>query len=682
MTGAQFTRTAATLVGLLLTLPVLAQTQERYTISLQNEVSGQMVVERKAAGRVEVDYSYRDNGRGPDIVEAFDLAADGMLKRYAGKGKSTYGGEIRETFERSGTRVKWTSLVDSGEREAAPDAPFVPIEGSTEVYAQIARSLLARAGAPIDGLPSGRFAIEKLATLAVPSTAEPGGSFEVALYAMTGFDLAPTMIWLRDDERHALFAEVAAGWAVMAAGYEPVAPRLLALQNEAQTTRLRGLQQRLAHPLPGLTRIANVRWFDARSATLRGPSDIYLHGGRIASIEPAGQRPRQVTQSVDGSGRTLLPGLFDMHGHMSADDGLLQLAAGVTTVRDVGNDNVDLDRLRAEIDAGLQAGPRISANGFIEGRSPFSSRNGIVVASVDEAKRAVDWYADRGVLQLKLYNSFKPEWVPATTAYAHAKGLRVGGHVPAFMRAEDAVRGGYDEIHHINQVMLNFLTGPADDTRSLLRFNMVGDRAHTVELASPKVTAVVDLFKRKGTVVDPTIACFEASFTQRNGSANPSFGMVADHLPATLRRGLLFNSTEINDENAARYKASFARMLELVGRLYRAGVPLVAGTDDFAGFTLHRELELYVEAGIPAAQALRIATLNGARFTQTLAQTGTIERGKLADLVLIDGDPTQRISDIRKPSLVIKGGTAYLPAEIYEAVGIRPFVPAVRIIRE
>jgi imidazolonepropionase-like amidohydrolase len=120
-------------------------------------------------------------------------------------------------------------------------------------------------------------------------------------------------------------------------------------------------------------------------------------------------------------------------------------------------------------------------------------------------------------------------------------------------------------------------------------------------------------------------------------------------------------------------------MLELIGRMHKAGVPLLAGTDNWAGFALHRELELYVKAGIPAAEVLRIATWNGARYTGTAAQSGSIEPGKQADLVLVDGDPSVDISDIRKISLVLKGGVAFAPAEMYEAVGVRPFVPAAAI---
>jgi imidazolonepropionase-like amidohydrolase len=155
--------------------------------------------------------------------------------------------------------------------------------------------------------------------------------------------------------------------------------------------------------------------------------------------------------------------------------------------------------------------------------------------------------------------------------------------------------------------------------------------------------------------------------------------MIAEHLPVAVQRGLLSASSEINAENATRYRESYAKMLAFTARMHAAGIPLLAGTDTWSGVGLHRELELYVQAGIAPLQVLKIATWNGAKYTQTLDRRGSIERGKLADLVLVEGDPSVNISDIRKTSLVLKGGVAYSPAQVYEALGIRPFVPAATI---
>jgi hypothetical protein len=351
----------------------------------------------------------------------------------------------------------------------------------------------------------------------------------------------------------------------------------------------------------------------------------------------------------------------------------LQIAGGVTTSRDMGADNATLAALAGRIDRGEVIGPRIAPAGYIEGKSEFSSPGGFVAASLQDAKDAVDWYAQHGYRQIKIYNSFRPEWVEPTAAYAHQRGLRVSGHVPAFMRAEDVVRAGYDEIQHINQVMLNFLVKPTDDTRTLTRFYLMTEHARDIDVDSPQVQDFLKLLKDRGTTIDNTVATFEGMFLQRQGETEPGFVSVAANLPVGVQRSLRTNSMDVNDKNAAQYRESWERVLQFIGRMHKAGIPFVAGTDGMAGFTLHRELELYVQAGLTPAEALQVATWNGAKYTGLLDQLGSIERNKRADLILIDGDPTQDISAIRKISLVMKDGVVFYPAEVYEAVGVKRF---------
>jgi imidazolonepropionase-like amidohydrolase len=137
---------------------------------------------------------------------------------------------------------------------------------------------------------------------------------------------------------------------------------------------------------------------------------------------------------------------------------------------------------------------------------------------------------------------------------------------------------------------------------------------------------------------------------------------------------------KIPDEaTAARYNKSYLKMVEFVGRMYKAGVPIVAGTDSIPGFTVQSELEWYVKAGLTPVQVLQIATWNGAKYSRTLGDRGSVTPGKLSDLVLIDGDPTANISDIRKVALVLKGNTVYYPSEIFDAMGIQPFAQPVRV---
>ena len=271
-----------------------------------------------------------------------------------------------------------------------------------------------------------------------------------------------------------------------------------------------------------------------------------------------------------------------------------------------------------------------------------------------------------------MYSSIKPELVPAIVDQAHKRGLRVSGHVPAFMTAEEVVRLGFDELQHANFLFLNFWGDSVKDTRTPLRFTAVAERAATLDLSSARVQGFIRLLKERGVVLDPTANIFEGMFTARKGSVDPGYTMVADRLPPQVRRGLLTGGLPVPDGMDGRYRDSFAAVLKLVKMMYDAGIPIVAGTDAFAGFALHRELELYEQAGIPAPEVLRIATLGAARVMKMDKELGSIAPGKLADLIVVDGNPVQRVSDIRHVALVVKDGTLYEPAALYQATGVRP----------
>ena len=651
----------------------------KHSVLFQGKVAGSQTMQRAADGLVTVDLSYRDNGRGPDYHEEIRLDARGVQVAHKVTGKSTFGAPADEDFALAGGVAHWKTISDSGSTTPKAAAFYVPMNSAFESSAMLVRVALRQPGGKMPLLPAGEAGVTRVATREIESR---GRRQKLALYAVTGLDLQPTYLWLTDDAEQRFFAYVYPGWIqVVEEGWESAAPAIEAAQVAAEKSLLEDMARRLTHRLPDPIVIRNTRVFDSEKAILGPPSDVYVFDGRIAAVWPAGTGAETVAQDVatqiDAGGKTLLPGLFDMHDHSTAWGAPLQIAGGVTTTRDKGNDNPTLFALMHKCDSLRYIGPRIVPSGYIEGESEFSSRGGFVVASLDAARRAVDWYARRGYREIKLYNSIKPEWVAPIAEQAHRRGMRVTGHIPAFMRAEQAVRDGYDEVTHINQVMLNFLAGPKDDSRTLARFYLIANNAGALDLDSKPVQDFIALLKQKGTVIDPTLAVFQ-DIGQHHGELGKTYAAVASHLPISVQRGFRRNLMDITDENQERWRAADRKLVEMVGRLYRAGIPLVAGTDAIAGFTLHRELELYVEAGIPAPEALKIATWNGAKYTGTLAERGTVTPGKLADLVLIDGDPTKDISAIRRPVLTMKGGVAFYPSEIYEALGIQPFVEPVR----
>jgi len=651
----------------------------RYVVLFQDKVSGHQTVVRRGDGLTRVDFAYKDNGRGPELTEEFTLAPDGTFRTYRVRGTSTYGAPVDESFEIAARRARWKSTSDSGSRAAVESALYAPLNGTLEAISVSVAALAARPNGKLALLPSGTLTMRRLAESVVT---RGGAKQPVRLVAITGLGYAPTFAWVTAERRPRLFAFIVPGtYRIIRDGWQSNGAALETQQQRAEHEALRGMERRLAHPLGGATVVRNTRVFDSERATLGPPSDVYLYRGRISAVLPAGSRAPGVEQVVEAGGRVLLPGLFDMHTHIGPWDGGLHLAAGVLTVRDLGNDNATVQRLMSGEAAGELPLPRIVPVGYIEGESPMSSRGGFVIKDLKGAREAVDWYAAHGYRQIKIYNSFPKNLVGQTAAYAHSRDLRVGGHIPAFMRAEEAVEQGYDEIQHVNQVLLNFYVTPETDTRTLARFYLPAEKTADLDLDAPPVQEFIALLLKRRTVIDPTLATFNF-VRHRDGVVSQQFAAVADHLPPDVQRGLQVAQMNIPDDTtAARYERSYAKMIDFIGRLYRAGVPLVAGTDDVAGFTLQRELELYVQAGLTPAQALQIATWNGAQYSGVLGDRGSIEPGKLADLVLIDGDPTADIGALRRVALVIKGTRAYYPSEIYEAIGIKPFAEPVRVQR-
>jgi imidazolonepropionase-like amidohydrolase len=200
----------------------------------------------------------------------------------------------------------------------------------------------------------------------------------------------------------------------------------------------------------------------------------------------------------------------------------------------------------------------------------------------------------------------------------------------------------------------------------------VGADAANLDLSSPRVRSFLKLLKDHHTVSDPTLGAFEDMFTARAGTMSPNMGEVASRLPSQIQRSLYSGGLPVPAGMDQRYRDSYSAMLALVGELYKSGITIVAGTDGPAGFGLHRELELDVRAGIPPAQVLRIATLVAARVMKHDDERGSIEPGKLADVILVAGDPSIDMRDIRKVETVVRNGVVYHSADIYRAMGVQP----------
>src|SRR4051812_44097885 len=604
-----------------------------------------------------IEFEYNDRGRGPKTHTDLTTDAHFVPRSLVTTGNDYFKAPVEETFANGA----WSNGAEKG--SAANNAFYVSMYGPPEETAVLARALLAAPNQKLALLPAGEASIRRVGELTVSAA---GKSQHVTCYEISGLGFTPSPVWL--DDRHELFASASSWSADIADGWDSVIPQLLAAQDKWRDEAVASASARLTHaPAGGGIVITNARLFDPMTMATTPNTTIVIRGNRIESV--GGNAPDGF-ERIDAQGRTVIPGLWDMHTHNSADDGMLDIANGVTSVRDMANDTDFLIDLRKKWDSGAAIGPRVVMAGIIDGPGKFAGPTKVLVDNEADARAAVDNYAKLGYEQIKIYSSVKPELVPVITSSAHAHGLRVSGHIPAFMRAEEAVRAGYDEIQHTNFLFLNFWPDVAD-TRTPVRFTAVAERAAMLDLKSAPVQAFLDLLREKKTVIDPTVSIFEGMFTSRRGTMSPSYASIADRLPPQVRRGFLSGGLPVPDGKDQLYRDSFRNVLAMVKALYDNQIEIVAGTDAMAGFSLHRELELYVQAGIPPAEVLRIATLGAASVMKHDDILGSIAPGKLADLDIIDGDPSVNISDIRRVVTVIKDGKVFDARAVAGEIGVR-----------
>lgn len=650
--------------------------ERRYDWLTQGERSGGLVVHVHADGRRDSSFEFNDRGRGPKQVERIAIDADGLIVSLQLGGKAYMGSPLDERFERADDgSASWRSTAESGERSDATGAFYIASDGTPEQGAMLARALLASTERRLPLLPSGEARIEALHT---QSVSQADQTREVTLYAVSGLGFAPSYLWL--DEDRELFA-LAYGWmGLTPEGWGPVLPDLQARQTEISEAHHRQLATSLTHRLAEQWCIAPVRLLDIDAGLLRDEMAVRVSAGRISAVGDVEALACDGVQTIDGGGRVLMPGLWDMHAHVSIGDGLLNIASGVVAVRDLANDHDRLMAIRAQMASGEVIGTEVHISGFIDQRSPFAAPTGRLAETLDEAIEMVGWYAERNYPHIKIYSSITPDWVQPLAEAIHGHGMTLSGHIPSGMTAERAVRDGFDEIQHINMVFLNFLAKPEHDTRTPVRFQLVAEEAGSLDLESAAVSEFIALLRERGTVVDPTVTIFDSMFRHRSGSVDSNYAMIADHLPPTVRRSLLAGEFEIPEDKVTRYAASADALLAMIAKLHRAGVPLVAGTDALAGFTLLRELELYGQAGISNAEVLRLATIGAAKVVGVDADMGRIAPGYRAEMTLIDGDPLADLAALRRVTLTLRGDRYYHAAELHQAIGVRPFVASEAVV--
>ncbi len=597
--------------------------------------------------------------------ESVRLGSDGMPAVLTIRGISPQG-DAAETFTVSNGQASWKSPVDSG-THAYQAAFYVAQGGPLSAGSQLLIEILLKSpDKSMALLPGGRARAERLAEMVVGSGAT---SKRVTDWAVTGLSPSPSPVWTTADGK--FFGVVSGGISILPVGYEGDLKALNKAQDEALASRSPVLMKSLLQTPANAVAFAHVRAF-LEGSRFAEDQTIVVEKGLITQVGPAASiaLPKDA-QVIDGEGKTLVPGLWDSHMHVQDDStGPFLLALGITSARDPGNDNsLTLARALRRANGELLA-PNIYPSVLLDGKGPNTAQVATVVTSQAEAIAAVQRAKADGFTGIKFYGTYNPAWVAPAAAEAHKLGLHVHGHLPAGTRTSEAIADGYDEITHIYFVMMEAMPDNVVATSNgINRFDGVGRYAKDVDLNGPVMSKLIRSMAERKIASDPTLVVAESLFVPENGDLSPAYAPFVGTLPPATERGFRQGGFAVpKDLTRADYRKSFAKLSALVGDMHKSGVPIVAGTDGW-GLELVRELELYVDAGFTPAEALATATIAPARLVGVDKMTGSIAVGKTADLVLVEGDPSKRIGDLRNTRTVMLGGKLMNADALREASG-------------
>jgi imidazolonepropionase-like amidohydrolase len=582
---------------------------------------------------------------------AAHMGGDHMLDKVTIRG-FTPNGDAAETFVVAARQATWKSPVDGVSAPYTAPAMYAAFGGPIDLAADLLERLIASPGKSLALLPAGRAHAEPLSTLTLGAgTARQ----TITAYAVTGLSNTPIPVWFDDSGR---FFALISGLSWISAGHEADQLVLEKAQDDALAKRSPALVKSLLKTPSGPVAFTNVRAF-LGGDHFAGAQTVVVDKGVITRVGPAADIIVPAgAQIIDGKGKTLVPGLWDSHMHFADDaSGPMLLSLGITSVRDPGNVNALTLARAARRGKGELLSPRVYPSVLIDGKGPNTAQVASVASSQEEALAIVRKAKADGFIAIKIYGTFDPAWVRATAAEAHHLGLHVHGHLPAGMRPSEAIDAGYDEITHIYFVMMQAM--PDDvvaKSNGMGRFQGPGRYAKDVSLEAEPMKSLLAKMARQKITVDPTLVVAENLFVPENGDLSPAYAPFVGMLPPAVERGFRQGGFVVpSDLTRADYRASFEKLAELVGVLHRSGVPIVAGTDG-SGLELVRELELYVAAGFTPAQALASATIATAHLVGADARTGSIAVGKAADLVLVEGDPSKAIGDLRHTQIVMMDG--------------------------
>lgn len=600
-----------------------------------------------------------------ELDEVIHLGPNGQPDRIVIRGVSP-SGDSAETFQIADGKASWKTPIDTGSAAYDGTAQYSTYGGTWSSNVYFAESLLKAPGHRLKLLPGGEARMTKLVDVDVGSGAT---AKTVTVWVIEGVGTEPSPILMNADGSY--FGSVG-GMGLLPAAYTGDFLKIQKVQSDALAARNPQFVEKFGKVSPVPVAFTHVKLFDSLTGTFKADQTVVADKGLIAAVGPAASITVPANARViDGTGKTLSPGIWDAHMHVGSDlQGLMLLSMGETSARNPGADVEPTIERNKRVAAGQLLFPTVYSSVLIDGAGPMQAQGGVTVHSADEAVAAVRMAKENGFIAVKFYTSMKPEWLWPAIKEAHALGLHVHGHIPATLRPTDVIAGGYDEITHINFVMMQALPDSVVDVdNGIARFEGPGKYARDVDLDAEPMKSLIKLMADRKITVDPTLVTFEGLFVPENGDLGPAYAPFVGTLPPAVERGFRAGGFKVPaDSSRADWRASFAKMVALTKALHDAGVPIVAGTDGW-GIEIIRELELYVQAGFTPGQALQAATIVPARLVGADKETGSITVGKQADLVLVQGDAEKNVGDMRHTLWVMSDGALMNADELRAAAG-------------
>lgn len=611
-----------------LSLSAFSQDTTSYTIYYSNRNAGFIKIKRLPGGENKIHFKYNDRGRGPDQqftvvinkrkeIVAFsqtgveymkDSVALTVLKKdsfyYRIKGKDTIKSDFRSlnlyNFARSGLYEFFFPIVTD----------TITHSNQSYVFEKILDRTLLWNGKP-------------LKTTLYNYRVKNSGSLG--------------LVWL--NEKNQLLAEVSPWNDIIMNGRESLRAELRRINDSVSNSRLEQQSAELLKKSFNKVALFNCNYVDVEKGILISNKTIFISNGRIEKITDTSAIIAPDYKRINASNKTVMPGLWDMHAHTFPGEGNNYLANGITSIRDLGN-NLQLSEVKQKAAAGKILHPRVAwMCGFIDFNDDMAGPCGVFINNVQEGIEAVRLYKKLGYQSVKLYSSIKPEYVQPIAAEAHKIGLRVHGHVPAHMTAAEAIADGYDEVNHLNMLVLGYF-GKDVDTRTRVRLTLMKERAYEVSPHSTYGNELINLMVQRKTILDPTSVLYGPYPQKTNMSRKDSIEkQCTDTLFAWLKV------------------------------LYQKGIRFVPGTDAAGGAGLVNELKNYVTIGMSNAEAIRCGTLWCAQYTGLDKELGTVEEGKVADLIIVSGNPLERLSALDNIQIVITNGRLFYTKDLRNTTG-------------